>query len=44
NLAIFYKGFRHSPGLVKLGRIDGDIQVLRAAGPLKTRIEVAEPH
>lgn len=44
NLAIFYKGFRHSPGLIKLGRIDGDIHVLRAAGPLKARIEVAERH
>ncbi|CCH07538.1 cyclophilin-like fold protein [Achromobacter xylosoxidans] len=42
NLAIFYEGFRYSAGLVKLGRIDGDIQVLRAAGPLKTRIDVAE--
>lgn len=42
NLAIFYAGFRHSAGLVKLGRIDGDIQVLRTAGPLKARIEIAE--
>ncbi|CAB3883781.1 MULTISPECIES: cyclophilin-like fold protein [Achromobacter] len=42
NLAIFYKGFGHSAGLVKLGRIHGDIQVLRAAGPLTAGIEVAE--
>ncbi|MEX1826878.1 cyclophilin-like fold protein [Luteibacter sp. CQ10] len=41
NLAIFYKGLNYSAGLVKLGRIDGDIQVLRTAGPLKARIEVA---
>ncbi|HQQ70859.1 MAG TPA: cyclophilin-like fold protein [Alicycliphilus sp.] len=41
NLAIFYKGFGHSAGLVKLGHITGDIQVLRGRGPLKARIEVA---
>lgn len=41
NLAIFYKGFGHANGLVKLGRINGDIQVLRGRGPLKARIEVA---
>lgn len=41
NLAIFYKGFGYANGLVKLGRINGDIQVLRARGPLKARIEVA---
>jgi len=39
NLAIFYKDFGHSAGLVKLGRIKGDIQVLRGRGPLKARIE-----
>lgn len=38
NLAIFYKGFTHSKGLVKLGHIDGEIQVLRGSGPLKARI------
>jgi len=41
NLAIFYKDFGHADGLVKLGHIDGDIQVLRGCGPLKARIEVA---
>jgi hypothetical protein len=39
NLAIFYKGFGHANGLVKLGRIEGDIQVLRGRGPLNARIE-----
>lgn len=39
NLAIFYKGFGHADGLVKLGRIEGDIQVLRGRGPLNARIE-----
>lgn len=41
NLAIFYKAFGHADGLVKLGRIDVDIQALRAGGPLKARIEGA---
>lgn len=41
NLAIFYKGFGHANGLVKLGHINGDIQVLRGRGPLKVRIEAA---
>lgn len=40
NLAIFYKDFGHSAGLVKLGRIEGDIQVLRGRGSLKAHIEV----
>ena len=39
NLAIFYKDFGHSAGLVKLGRIEGDVQVLRGRGPLKAGIE-----
>lgn len=39
NLAIFYKDFGHSAGLVKLGRIEGDIQVLRGRGSLKAHIE-----
>lgn len=41
NLAIFYKGFGHAAGLVKLGHITGDIQALRVRGPVKARIEVA---
>lgn len=41
NLAIFYRNFGHANGLVKLGHITGDIEVLRAAGPLKTHIEIA---
>lgn len=39
NLAIFYNDFGHATGLVKLGHIEGDIQVLRGQGPLKARIE-----
>lgn len=41
NLAIFYKDSGHANGLVKLGHIHGDIQVLRGRGPLKARIAVA---
>lgn len=41
NLAIFYKDFSYSTGLIKLGQIKGDIQVLRSRGPLKAHIEVA---
>lgn len=39
NLAIFYKGFGHANGLVKLGRIHGDIEALCGRGPLKARFE-----
>lgn len=41
NLAIFYKGFGYSSGLVKLGHIRGDVQELRRPGPLTVRIEAA---
>lgn len=41
NLAIYYKDFGYSDGLIKLGRIDGDVDALRAAGPLKATIELA---
>lgn len=41
NLAIFYKDFGYSRGLVRLGHIEGDIAVLRSAGPLKAVISVA---
>jgi hypothetical protein len=30
NIAIFYKDFRYSNGLIKLGHIEGDIEKLRA--------------
>ncbi|MCX7659283.1 MAG: cyclophilin-like fold protein [Caldimonas manganoxidans] len=44
NLAIFYKGSGHANGLVKLGHIKGDIQVLRGRGPLKAHIGIAATH
>jgi len=44
NLAIFYKGSGHANGLVKLGHIEGDIQVLHDRGPLKAHIGIAATH
>ena len=41
NLAIFYRDFGYAKGLVKLGRIKGNAQMLEARGPLKARIELA---
>ncbi|WP_207063932.1 cyclophilin-like fold protein [Motiliproteus sp. SC1-56] len=38
NLAIFYRPFRYSTGLVPLGRIEGDIAPLKASGPLQVEI------
>lgn len=40
NLAIFYRNSGYATGLVKLGRIEGTVQLLEPRGPLKARIEV----
>ena len=42
NLAIFYKPFRTSSGLVRLGAFDGPIDALLKDGPIPVRIEAAE--
>ena len=42
NLAIFYEDFRHSAGLIKLGRIDSGLEVLNRPGPLRVTIEPVE--
>lgn len=42
NLAIFYRGTRYAPGLVRLGRIDGDVATLRAPRRLAATIERVE--
>jgi len=42
NLAIFYKDFGYSSGLVKLGTIDAGLDRLNAPGSLKATIEVAK--
>lgn len=38
NLAIFYKDFRHSPGLIRLGRIEGDSAEISS---LEGRVRIA---
>jgi hypothetical protein len=42
NLAIFYKDFAYSSGLVKMGTIDAGLDRLNAPGPLNVTIEVAK--
>jgi hypothetical protein len=42
NLAIFYRDFRYSKGLIRLGRIDSGIEALNMPGPLKVTIERIE--
>lgn len=41
NLAISYKDFRYSEGLVRLGRIEGEIEALRQAGKVAATFEIA---
>ena len=43
NLAIFYKPFSYSAGLIRLGRNDSGLELLRAEGRIPVRIE-AQPH
>jgi hypothetical protein len=43
NLAIFHRDFEYSAGLIKLGRIDGDVAVLRRPGEIKATIEPMRP-
>jgi hypothetical protein len=42
NLAIFYRDFGYSRGLVQLGRIDSGIEALNEPGTLKVTIERAD--
>jgi NAD(P)-dependent dehydrogenase (short-subunit alcohol dehydrogenase family) len=42
NLAIFYKDFGYSAGLVKLGRIDSGAEVFRRPGTLRVTIQRTE--
>jgi hypothetical protein len=41
NLAIFYKPFQNSRGLVRLGAFDGPLDALIKDEPIKVRIELA---
>ena len=40
NLAMFYRDFGYSSGLIKLGTIDSGIEALNRPGPLKVSIEL----
>ncbi|MCL4768582.1 MAG: hypothetical protein KJZ80_20385 [Hyphomicrobiaceae bacterium] len=40
NLAFFYRGYRYSSGLIRLGRIDGDIAPLLMRGTFDLHIEL----
>ena len=42
NLAIFYKDFGYSSGLIKLGKIDSGILALSRPGPLRATLELVE--
>ncbi len=42
NLAIFYRDFGYSSGLVKLGRLDSGVEILSVRGPVRVTIERAE--
>jgi hypothetical protein len=43
NLAIFHKDFEYSSGLVRLGRLDTGLDILRRPGSLEVRLEIAVP-
>jgi hypothetical protein len=43
NLALFYRDFGYSAGLVKLGSLDSDVELLRQAGAKSAIIERVEP-
>ncbi len=42
NLAIFYRDFGYSTGLVLLGKIDGGMELLNVPGSVRVTIERAE--
>jgi hypothetical protein len=42
NLAIFYRDFGYSNGLVILGKIDGEMEALNAPGSVKVTIELVK--
>lgn len=42
NLAIFYRDFGYSSGLVRLGRLDSGVDVLSRRGPVRVTIERAQ--
>lgn len=44
NLAIFYRDFGYSKGLVSLGHIESSLSSLEGSGPISVRIEKTERH
>jgi hypothetical protein len=42
NLAIFYRDFGYSSGLVIFGKIDGEIETFNAPGSVKATIELVK--
>ena len=42
NLAIYYRDFGYSNGLIILGKIDGDVEAFNAPGSIKATIELVE--
>lgn len=42
NLAMFYRDFRYSPGLIRLGRITSPLDALRFKGNLQARIAIVK--
>lgn len=42
NVAFFYRDFRYSRDLVKLGKLDSGIEEFRRTGAIKVRIELAK--
>jgi hypothetical protein len=42
NLAFFYRDFRYSSGLIKLGKIDSGVEVLNGPGSIPVTIELAD--
>jgi hypothetical protein len=40
NLALFYKDFSYSNGLIALGKLDAGIDVFKTSGPVKVKIEL----
>lgn len=43
NLAIYYRDSPYADGLIILGKIDGGLEALKAAGAEKATIEIAQP-
>ncbi len=39
NLALFYRDFRHSPGLVRIGRLSSPLDALRFKATVEARVE-----